>query len=106
MGMLRSGASLRKVAERFGIDHESVRRMIKRKRRLVLSRCPAPCFGRNRRESDYLQDRYARKWQVMPIRLEVRLLRLYSSIQVVSNGEHFHVYWQVVRVVRSEERYT
>jgi transposase-like protein len=33
MEMLRSGASLRKVAERFGINHESVRRMIKRKRR-------------------------------------------------------------------------
>jgi len=33
MEMLRAGASLRKVAECFGINHESVRRMVKRKHR-------------------------------------------------------------------------
>jgi transposase len=79
MGMLRSGASLRKVAERFGIDHESVRRMIKRKRRLVLSRCPAPCFGRNRRASDDLQDaqRDRQKYATNP------RFRAYSCILVL-----------------------
>jgi DNA-binding NarL/FixJ family response regulator len=33
LDMVRAGASLRQVAERFGINHESVRRMVMRKQR-------------------------------------------------------------------------
>jgi transposase-like protein len=33
LDMVQAGASLRQVAERFGINHESVRRMVMRKQR-------------------------------------------------------------------------